>query len=127
MSSHMDKSFIPSDTTNNILQTDAKKTPSYSNSLQKTENIDQLLGIAQRTSGSTTKFNNWSLVFTWIPISSWARSADKGSPLRTGIMDEASGLTLSMSIRTEGLYTGCRAKMISFDKLTDKQDIWNIF
>jgi len=54
----MDKSFIPSDTTNNILQTDAKKTPSYSNSLQKTENIDQLLGIAQRTSSSTTKFNN---------------------------------------------------------------------
>lgn len=49
MSSHMDKSFIPSDTTNTILQTDAKKTPSYSNSLQKTENTDQLLGISHES------------------------------------------------------------------------------
>jgi hypothetical protein len=39
----MAKSLIPSDTTNKILQTDAKKTPSYRGSLQKAENTDQLL------------------------------------------------------------------------------------
>lgn len=72
MRSHMEKSLIPSDTTNKILQTDAKKTPSYRNS--------------------------------WIPISSWARSAGNGSPLRTGRVDEPSGLIIS--IRMDGLYTG---------------------
>lgn len=66
----MDKSFIPSDTTNTILQTDAKKTPSYNNSLQKTENTDQLLGISNETAVAQAGLIIVSTVYTWIPISS---------------------------------------------------------
>lgn len=83
-----------------------------------TEKYWSIIRYFQRMSSSTSRFNNWSIAFTWIPISSWARSADKGSPLRTGIVDEPSGLIIS--IRTEGLYTGCRAKGVSFHKLASK-------
>jgi hypothetical protein len=85
--------------------------------LQNKRKYRSIFRYFQRTSSSTSLIIV-NTVFTWIPISSWAKSADKGSPLRTGIVDEPSGLIIS--IRTEGLYTGCRAKEVSFHKLVSK-------
>jgi hypothetical protein len=85
---------------------------------RRTRNTDQLLGISNESAVAQVSLIIVNTVFTWIPISSWAKSADKGSPLRTGIVDEPSGLIIS--IRTEGLYTGCRAKEVSFHKLASK-------
>jgi len=45
---------------------------------------------------------------TWISISSWANSADKDSPLITGIVEEPSGLIVSA--KTEALNTGYKYK-----------------
>lgn len=46
----------------------------------------------------------WELLCTWIPIISWANSADMDSPLSTETVEEPSGLIISA--KTEALNTG---------------------